>query len=148
MALRVATIADKEHVLKRVRTHGVEWSKGKVKEVLTDPRYICVLDDEGLFYMYSEDGKTIHAGLHAGFETGDETRYKLLWAFCFKLLEERWPKAKTFAMNVRPSCYAPQVYDVATAQIGMEPTALPNVEGWRPYEVSMDELAKNLGVRR
>jgi len=143
---RLATAADAEFILARAERDGQPWSEAKAVEVLTDPRFVTVIDDEGTFYMYSEDGVTIYAGVHVGFESGDETRYKRLWAFCYDLLLKKWPKAETFSMSVRSDCYAPNVFSVATTRIGMVQKNVDS-DGFQQFEVPIAKLGQMLGVR-
>jgi len=147
MTTRLATAADADFILARAERDGQPWSEAKAVEVLTDPRFVTVIDDEGMFYMYSEDGVTVYAGPHIGFESGDEVRYKRLWAFCYDLLLKKWPKAKTFKAYLWPQfCYAPNVYAVATTRTGLTEKTT-DARGLKEFEVLIPELGRMLGVR-
>jgi hypothetical protein len=144
MTVRLATIADREHIRERAAYNRQLWGDGRLDELLSGKNYITVLDgDDGGFYMQLDaDGVTVHFGLHFGFERGDAARYQALWQFCFQQIEKQWPKALYGDTVMGDVCFAPAISDVAKSVAGLTLTDAAS----KRYGILLSDLKKKLGL--
>jgi hypothetical protein len=145
--MRLATPDDKDFIIERARANGQLWSDSWAEELLTEPHYIVIIDEEGVFYLdYDEKTRNAHCGLHVGFEKGDQVRYMALWKFAFKVGTAKWPDWRTADMLTHPTaCFAPNVVAVADRIDGLE--IVGRKGDWNRKSVPRARLAAWLGVR-
>jgi hypothetical protein len=150
MSVRQATLIDADQVRKCAALSGENWSDEWVREILTSPEYIVVLDDpDGMFWVRSTDGWLVQCGPHYGFAGATLARYPPVWAFTWKLAVARWPKFTTISALMNPvTCYAPGIVSAVTTTAKMAQVGITADSKVPIYQVSRATFEKQIGVTK
>jgi len=141
MAVRLATLADLAYVIERATSIGQRYSEERVRELVTDARYITTVDrPTGLFWAELVTPTLVLAGISVA---ADDVQIKALYKAALVEAGTRWPQATTLEARLRVDWCKPQVVPWVTA-IAKMPLVSTEADGTRVYRMAWRDLLKAL----
>jgi hypothetical protein len=143
MTARLATLDDLAYVISIAATIGQRYSPEWAKELLTDKRYVVVVDPPtGYFFVACDtpDETLVRAGFDIA---ASDAQLKALYKAALAEALVRWPQATVLESRIRPdSCQAGAISRATTiAKMSLVST---EPDGTRVYRITKANLVKAL----
>jgi hypothetical protein len=141
---RLATPADRDHILALMAAFGQLWGPTRADELLSSAKALVILDgDNGIFWATCTDGLNVDCGITLG---ADDAARLRLWRMCFQQAVIRWPKFQNIRAAMFPTACQAGTYQAVGGYTGMTKGTTRPDDGLETWTVTRAKLKARLGV--